>query len=62
MKMDQETKRALWRKINFSFTIFWITMVPISIYTGWISSIVFVSAVSIYANAISHLAAWRADD
>jgi len=36
-------------------------MVPLAIVTGWIESLVFISAASIYANAASHLAAWRAD-
>jgi hypothetical protein len=29
--------------------------------TGWLYSIAFISTVSIYANFISHVAAWRAD-
>jgi hypothetical protein len=60
--MTRKQKLKIWKGINIALTIFWIVMVPISIVTGWIESIVFVSAVSIYANAASHLAAWRADD
>lgn len=60
--MDKEKQRKWWKILNMVLTAFWIIMVPISIYTGWIASIIFVSAVSIYANAASHLAAWRADD
>jgi hypothetical protein len=36
-------------------------MVPLSIVTGWIYSLAFISAVSLYANIASHIAAWRAD-
>ena len=36
-------------------------MLPIAYMTGWIYSIVFISLVSIYANFVSHLSAWRAD-
>lgn len=60
--MKREQKLSLWRKLNIALMAFWLIMVPVSIATGWIKSIVFVSAVSIYANAVSHLAAWRADD
>ena len=49
------------RKLNFALAVAWATMIPISILTGWIYSIAFIAAASIYANFISHLAAWRAD-
>lgn len=38
----------------------WIVMVPVALVTGWISSLIFISACSIYANAASHFAAWQA--
>jgi hypothetical protein len=41
-------------------TIVWIAIVPISLATGWIKAIIFVSACSIYANAVGHFAAWQA--
>jgi hypothetical protein len=41
-------------------TVAWLAMVPLALATGWITSIVFVSACSIYANAASHLSAWQA--
>jgi hypothetical protein len=50
-----------WRIANLVLTVAWITMIPIAVMTGWIYSIAFVSAASIYANAASHLAAWRSD-
>lgn len=54
-------KLATWRRVNLLLTFAWLVVVPISIATGWIYSIAFISARSIYANAASHLAAWRAD-
>jgi hypothetical protein len=49
------------RKLNFALAMAWAVMIPVSILTGWIYSIAFIAAASIYANFISHLAAWRAD-
>lgn len=42
-------------------TIFWVTMVPMAWYFGWIYSVAFIAGASIYANAVSHLSAWRSD-
>lgn len=41
-------------------TLVWLAVVPLSIATGWLWSIAFVSACSIYANAAAHFAAWQA--
>lgn len=51
-----------WRLFNKIMTGVWLVMIPISFLTGWIYSIVFVSAISLYANVASHLAAWRSDE
>lgn len=40
--------------------IVWLTMIPLSIVTGWIYSVAFVAAISLYANVASHWAAYRA--
>lgn len=50
-----------WRRFNMLFFFVWLAAVPISLATGWVYSLAYISLVSIYANAISHLAAWRAD-
>jgi len=47
-------------RMNGWLTIAWLVMIPVALITGWIESIVFVSAVSIYANMTGHLAAWQA--
>lgn len=48
------------RHTHALLTTLWLIMVPLALATGWISSIIFVSACSIYANAASHLSAWQA--
>jgi hypothetical protein len=48
------------RKVNGWLTIAWLLMVPIALVTGWIYSIAFISAISIYANVAGHMAAWQA--
>jgi hypothetical protein len=54
------TTRAI-RVTNMLLAVAWAVMVPVSVITGWVHSIDFVSLASIYANSVSHLAAWRAD-
>lgn len=54
-------RKAQWlRHTHAILTIAWIIAVPVAIATGWIASIVFISACSIYANAASHASAWQA--
>lgn len=48
------------RQANGWLTLFWVGMIPVSIVTGWIHSIVYVSALSIWALVASHWAAWQA--
>ena len=39
----------LMRALNGWLTIFWIVMIPVSIFTGWISSVTYVAALSLWA-------------
>jgi hypothetical protein len=48
------------KRLHALLTILWLVMVPVALATGWIASIVFVSACSIYANAVGHFSAWQA--
>jgi hypothetical protein len=50
-----------WRRANLWLAVVWSVMVPVSLATGWVYSVAFVSLASIYANAATHLAGWRAD-
>ena len=48
------------RRVNGWFTIFWIVMIPVSIATGWISSVTYVAALSLWALVSGHWSAWQA--
>jgi hypothetical protein len=48
------------RKVNGWFTIFWIVMIPVAVVTGLVSSVVFVSALSLWALVSGHWSAWQA--
>lgn len=45
-----------------ALTVGWLAIIPTAYTLGWLESLVFISAASIYANFASHLAAWLADD
>jgi hypothetical protein len=42
--------------VNGWLTIFWVAMVPLSLATGWVESVVYVSALSLWAL----VSAWQA--
>jgi hypothetical protein len=48
------------KKVQITLTVVWFVMVPVALATGWIYSIAFVSACSIYANAAVHWGALQA--
>ena len=48
------------RSLNGWLTIFWIIMIPVSIITGWISSVTYVAALSLWALVSGHWSAWQA--
>lgn len=48
-------------RLNLILTVAWGVLLPVSIVTGWIYSLAFISAISIYACVSTHFAAWRAD-
>ncbi len=50
----------LMRSVNGWLTLFWIAMIPISVVTGWISSVQYVSALSLWALVSGHWSAWQA--
>jgi hypothetical protein len=49
------------RRSNLLLSVVWLGAVPIAIFAGWLYSLAFISACSIYANFASHVAAWRSD-
>ena len=48
------------RRVNGWLTIFWIFMIPVSLITHWVSSVVYVSALSLWALVSGHWSAWQA--
>jgi hypothetical protein len=64
------TMKALWasvqgdpifmRRVNGWLTIFWVVMIPVSLLTGWISSVTYVAVLSLWALVSGHWAAWQA--
>lgn len=50
----------LMQTVNGWLTLFWIAMIPISIWTGWVKSITYVSALSLWALVSGHWSTWQA--
>jgi hypothetical protein len=48
------------RRINGWLTVFWVAMIPVSLVTGWISSVQYVAALSLWALVSGHWSAWPA--
>lgn len=48
------------RRLNGWLTIFWILMIPISFAMGWLNSVVYVSALSLWALVSGHWSTWQA--
>jgi hypothetical protein len=48
------------RRVNGWLTLVWIAMIPISLATGWVTSVTYVSALSLWALVSGHWSAWQA--
>jgi hypothetical protein len=48
------------RRVNGWLTVLWLLMIPISLATGWVKSVVYVSALSLWALVSGHWSAWQA--
>ncbi len=48
------------RRVNGWLTIFWILMIPFSVMMGLLSSVVYVSTLSLWALVSGHWSAWQA--
>jgi hypothetical protein len=48
------------RRVNGWLTVLWILMIPVSLATGWVNSVVYVSALSLWALVSGHWSAWQA--
>jgi hypothetical protein len=48
------------QRVNGWLTVFWLLMIPVSLMTGWVKSVVHVSALSLWALVSGHWSAWQA--
>jgi hypothetical protein len=48
------------RRVNGWLTMFWVAMIPVSYAMGWLNSVVYVSALSLWALVSGHWSAWQA--
>lgn len=48
------------QKLNGWLTIFWIALIPVAFFFGWLESVTFVSALSLWALVSGHWSAWQA--
>jgi hypothetical protein len=48
------------RRVNGWLAVFWIVMIPVSMWQGWLNSVVYVSALSLWALVSGHWSAWQA--
>jgi hypothetical protein len=48
------------RRLNGWLTMFWIAMIPISFQLGWLKSVTYVSALSLWALVAGHWSTWQA--
>jgi hypothetical protein len=48
------------RRLNGWLTIFWIAMIPVSLALGWLKSVTYVSALSLWALVSGHWSTWQA--
>lgn len=51
---------AFMRKVNGWMAVFWVVMIPVSLVMHWLSSVVYVSALSLWALVSGHWSAWQA--
>lgn len=48
------------RRVNGWLAILWILMIPVSLMMGWLDSVMYVSALSLWALVSGHWSAWQA--
>lgn len=48
------------RTLNGWLTIFWVAMIPVSAALGWLKSVTYVSAISLWALVAAHWSTWQA--
>ncbi len=51
---------AFMRRVNGWLTLFWVAMIPVSYELGWLKSVAYVSALSLWALVAGHWSTWQA--
>jgi hypothetical protein len=69
-RLVRNVARSLWasvqgdptfmRRLNGWLTIFWVVMIPVSLAMGWLKSVTYVSALSLWALVSGHWSTWQA--
>lgn len=47
------------RAVNGWLALFWVAMLPVSLLAGWLDSVLYVSALSLWALVSGHWSAWQ---
>lgn len=50
---------AFMRRVNGFAALFWVAMIPVSLFLHWLSSVTYVAALSIWALVSGHWSAWQ---
>lgn len=48
------------RRLNGWLALFWVSMIPVSYELGWLKSVTYVSALSLWALVSGHWSTWQA--
>jgi hypothetical protein len=60
-KLLAATSTALfWQRFNLFLTFFWILLIPVSIFTGWVQQSTFISILSLVALVLASQSSWQA--
>lgn len=49
-----------WKRLNLFLTFFWIALLPVAFFTGWVKSSVFISTLSLVALILASQSSWQA--
>jgi hypothetical protein len=60
MVPSARTDGVIMRRLNGWLTVFWVAMIPVSYELGWLKSVTYVSALSLWALVSGHWSTWQA--
>jgi hypothetical protein len=53
--------KHLWALSGYARCLVWVGLIPVAYFSGWLGSVVFVAACSLYANAAGDFSSARSD-